>query len=280
MIQPIFYIVRHGATNGNTKQTYRAWSNAPDAQLNAQGRDDVREAGIFLKSLGLNFPLIISDDLDRTVESREILADILGIKHQETDKRLRPLNVGDFTGKSKIDHPLEPYLNDPSKVIPGGESVQHFDARQTKFFHDISLLVEKIKSPVLLVGHGSTVSFLHNHTGPPKEKIGYEGLMNPGGVAVFVKDGIIPLTKKREGGGTVPLKDGTAVSGYVDAKENKPPRECWNCRWAGRDINDLLGCRHRVVRLDPKLQDRKQSDGTIAVGDRDCCDMFANKIAT
>lgn len=282
MINPLITLVRHGHTAGNDKNTYRGWSNGPDAQLNPEGRDDIREAGIFLKGTGLTFPIIISDDLDRAVESRKILADILGIKEQETDKRLRPLNVGDFTGQDKLEHPLEKYMDNPNLRIPGGESLNQFNRRQSLVFSDLLALIEKIHNPVLIVSHGSNVCYLHNHATPKQsaeEKIGYEGLVYPGGVLVFTSEGIIPLTKKREGA-PVPLKDGTAVSGFVTDEENVPPRECWNCRWVVKGISQTFSCTHPVVRIDPKLQARKQTDGTIAVSDRDCCDSFQNKIAT
>ena len=279
MIYNLFFLVRHGITNGNVDGCYRGWSNGDEAQLNAAGRDVVREAGIFLKGTGVDFPFIISDDLGRCIETREILADILGIKEHHADKRLRPLNVGDFTGKPKAEHPLTEYLNDKSMVIPGGESVAQFEKRESSFFDNVLETIEKIHKPILIVGHGSTVSYLHNAVQRNEPKVGYEGLVNPGGVLVFNKAGVTPLTQKRDGAAS-PLKDGTVLSGFVTAAENVPPRECWNCRYAVKEVNGLLGCAHPIVRIDPQLQNRKQADDTIAVCDRDCCDNFRNKIAT
>lgn len=278
MNSPLFFIVRHGRTEGNKLGTYRGWSNGPDAQLNADGRDDVREAGLFLQRAGLSFPIILSDDLDRTQETAKILADILGIRVHETDKRLRPLNVGDFTGKSKIDHPLDEYMANEKLVIPGGESLQHFNARQQAVFDNILELIIKIHKPVLVVGHGSNVCYLHNYTNRG-EKIGYEGLVDPGGVLAFFQQGIVPLTKKR-GEGKNPFQDGTALTGYVTVEESRPPRSCWNCKWFTKDASGLGGCHNPIVRLDPQLVGQKQSDGTIAVGDDSCCNLFSNHVSS
>jgi hypothetical protein len=148
-------------------------------------------------------------------------------------------------------------------------------------------LVARLKKPIVVVGHGSTISFLHNNfqggtfslgKGP---KVGYEGLVHPGGVLTFTRQGIFPLLKSKQfDGEKMPYKDGTPLAGFVTDEQNEPPRECWNCRNFGKEISGLGYCNHPLVRLDPKLQDRKQADGSIAVGERDCCDFFRNKIAT
>src|ERR1700688_4280756 len=110
MINSLFFLCRHGATSANSKGTYRSWSNGPDAQLSGTGRDGIRESALWIQSADLSFPLIISDDLDRSQETKKILKDILQIPVEQTDPRLRPVNVGDFTGKSKLDYPIEPYI--------------------------------------------------------------------------------------------------------------------------------------------------------------------------
>lgn len=233
---------------------------------------------MFLQSAGLTFPLIISDDLDRSVESRGILKNLLQIPVEQTDKELRPLDVGDFTGKSKTDHPIEKYIADQKLVIPGGESVAQFNTRQAKFFDTVAQIVEKLGKPILIVGHGSTVSFLHNHFNSGA-RVGYEGLTNPGGVLMFTSQGIEPLTQKKSESPSS-MADGTALSGFVTDEQNRPPRECWNCKWFVRNVNDLAGCTNPVVRIDPALTEKRQEDGTIAIGENDCCNYFKNKIGS
>ena len=280
MANVLFYVMRHGRTEGNESDIYRGWSNEDFAQLSPIGREDIREAAIFLKRAGLSFPLIIADDLSRAVESEKIAADILGIKQQEIDKRARPLNVGDFTGKSKEKYPLDEYTKNPSKKIPGGESMNSLNTRVAKLIADVLELVAKIKKPILMIGHGSTISVLYNAKNNG-EKVGYEGVVHPGGIIAFTTDGVIPIFKQKFASGEKPpLKDGTEFSGFVDESTNRPPRECWNCRNFIKDIAGLGGCTHPLVQIDPQLQDRKQADGSIAVGEQDCCDEFRNKVST
>ena len=280
MTKVLFYLVRHGETFSNEDNCYRGWSNGPQAQLDPAGREGVREAGIFLLSAGLSFPLVVSDDLDRAQETQDILADILNIQVAETEPLLRPLNVGDFTGKPKAEYPLDKYIEDKDLRIPGGDTLNEFNRQQAATWDGLTSVVEKIGKPILVVVHGSNVSFLHNHRSiAAGEKVGYEGLVHPSGVLMFTTEGIIPLTKKR-GATKSPLKDGTALTGFVTANQNHPPRDCWNCNAFVRDVNGLGACRHPLVMIDPELQDRKQTDGTIAVGDNDCCDNFRHKVST
>lgn len=281
MTDILFMVMRHGKTKGNDLQEYRSWSNGPNAQLDAEGREGVYESSIYLKGMGYDFPMILCDDLDRTQETASIAASILGIKEIETVPGLKPLNVGDFTGKPKKDHPLDYYLKNADTPIPGGESHNQFDTRMKKVFGDVLDTIIETKQPLLLIGHGSTVSFLHNHmTRKPGEDVGYEGLVKPSGLLMFTKEGIIPLTKLKDAFKN-PYADGTALAGFVDEDENVPPRECWNCRNFTRDPQTNTGsCTHMIVRIDPELQSRRQTDGTVAVSDRDCCNYFRNKIST
>lgn len=223
----LFVLVRHGRTAGNDKNIYRGWSNAPFAQLDDDGRQDAREAGIFVRGLDLDFGAIITDDLDRTSESAQIVADILGLKEIIHDKRLRPINVGDFTGESKDEHPLEEYQNDKAKKIPGGTSINEFNKVQAKVFQDIMELIAEIKKPVLVVGHGSNASFLNNATS--KHQVGYEGITDPGGVMAFDKDGIAPLLKKREKKQAELLSQAEVL--YMSAEEIGNPKgaHCDDC---------------------------------------------------
>jgi broad specificity phosphatase PhoE len=276
MINPIFYIVRHGHTKGNSRNEYRAWSNEPYAQLDGEGRDGVRESALWLQKSGQTFPLIISDDLDRAVETRKILQEILQIPVDHTDKLLRPVDVGDFTGKSKVDFPLDPYIKNKSKKIPGGESFNEFNARQSKFFEKVLEIVDKIGKPILLVGHGSTVAFLHNHFNKGAA-VGYEGLVNPAGVLVFTSAGIEPLTNKREGAASS-LAVGTATSGYVTPEENAPPRSCWHCRYFSRDAIDTPTCNNPIVRIDPALASQRTESGLVIVNEDGCCNYYTSPI--
>lgn len=197
----LFFLMRHGSTENNIDNNYRGWSNSKNAQLSAKGREEVRQTAMWLKRSVPDISFILADDLDRTKETARIVADVLDLSPDQVDfdKRLRPINVGDFTGKSKDEHPLTEYLKDKSKVIPGGESLSTFNRRQSKVFADIMETVEKVDGTVLIIGHGSNISYLHNHFNKKEGEIGYEGAVNPAGVISFSKSGITPLKNIRTG---------------------------------------------------------------------------------
>jgi len=204
MSNVIFHLVRHGRTAGNEKNTYRGWSNEDFAQLDENGKQDAKDAGIYLKGLGVEAPVIIADDLSRIQETAKIIADILGTKEIITDKRLRPVDVGDYTGKSKTAYPLDDFMDHPEKKIPGGESLNTFNKRQAKVFADITEAIPTVRKqlgkPVafVVIGHGSNTSFLYHYVNKGGKEVGYEGMTEPGGIMTFTKSGIEPIFKKRD----------------------------------------------------------------------------------
>ena len=195
----LFFHVRHGRAEANAEKIYRSWSNDRKAQLSDDGRRDAEEAGEFLIYTGVPVELIIADSLDRTQETSEILASVLDVENLQFVRALHPLNMGDYTLESKEEHPVDAFIEHPERQIPGGESVDDFNARMMMVFPKIIALTETLPGGrIVVVGHGSTVSFLHNQMfngGQPR--IGYEGLVDPGGVISVTEDGLLPLTKVR-----------------------------------------------------------------------------------
>lgn len=195
----LFFYIRHAETKGNKDNVYRGWSNAPEAQLDDAGRDVAANAGRYLSSIGANIQLIVSDSLDRVQETIELVAESFPDAKLEFVRALHPLDMGDFTLKSKEKHPVEPYLNDPKKRIPGGDTVEEFNQRQWGIFKSIFQLAKDFPGGKLLVaGHGSNVAFLNNHVfSKTSGKIGYEGLVDPGGIIAVTRGGLVPLTRVR-----------------------------------------------------------------------------------
>lgn len=240
-----FVLTRHGRTAGNEKNIYRGLSNAGFAQLDENGRQDARDAAIYMKGLGMEFPVIVVDDLERTQETARIIAEVLGIKEIITDKRLRPVDVGEFTGKSKALHPLTEYMDHPSKRIPGGDTLNQFNKRQASVFGDIVEAIAKLRKdtgrPVmfLVVGHGSNASFLYHNVNKGGKEIGYEGMTEPGGIMTFTKAGIEPIFKKKKEkkqtkNGLVQIEPASGVQrwalAFVGGKDtDDDPKSCFNC---------------------------------------------------
>ena len=217
----LFFQVRHGRTAANELKVYRSWSNDERAQLAPEGRRDAEEAGEFLASTGVPIDFILADALDRTAETGEIIARVLDCPNIHLLRALHPLNMGDLTLRSKEENPVDPYLRNTSLRIPGGETVDEFDARQRNVYGGILNLVDEYpEGKGVVVGHGSNVSFLHNRMfSNGHNRIGYEGLVDPGGVVAVTPDGLLPLTKVREkidGKGNVDDRLTEKQAGYME----------------------------------------------------------------
>ena len=195
----LFWIIRHGSTEANEEDIYRSWSNAQKAQLSDKGRQEVDDAATYLAAIKAPVQIIIADSLDRTIESAERIGHKLGVKQFEYLRGLHPLHMGDLTLKSKKQNPVEEYMNNPEKRVPGGETRHEFDQRQHDTFQAIMELVAVVPpGSIVIVGHGSNVSYLHNQVFcPGSTAVTYEGLVNPGGVIKATGTELKALTKIR-----------------------------------------------------------------------------------
>jgi broad specificity phosphatase PhoE len=240
----IFFFLRHGETAGNKKNIYRAWSNDPLAQLNATGQRDTVAAGKYLATIGAPIELIIADSLDRVQESAENALQSFPSARVETVRSLHPLNMGDWTLKDKDKYPVEPFLKDPKKRIPGGETLDEFNQRQQQIFQVIFSLAKDFPGGrLLVVAHGSNTAYLYNHVfNKGEEKIGYEGLVNPGGIYAATATGLVALTKSREEGKKSKDKLAETSSKVTYPPDHQPgirvPKGgsmCANCEYLGND---------------------------------------------
>lgn len=195
----LFWIIRHGSTEANEEDIYRSWSNDKKAQLSDQGRQGMDDAATYLAAVRAPIKMVIADSLDRTIESAERVGRKFDVSNYQFLRGLHPLNMGDFTLKPKKDHPVDEYMKDPDKSIPGGESRREFDQRQQKTFRAIMECVPDFPpGSIAIIAHGSNVSYLHNEVFNPQAKsITYEGLVNPGGIVRAGHNELKALTNLR-----------------------------------------------------------------------------------
>ena len=197
----LFLLVRHGETLLNEEDKFRGWSDDDAAALDEEGVRQAKTAAKFISKLIIKVGLICSSDLNRTEHTAAIIAKRLGIKDILVTPRLRPLNVGVFTGEGKANISIDYYLNNPDEKFPGGESVNGFRARQQSFQE------EKLQpwidahpgEKAIEVGHLSQVVFWQDKRDALE---GYlkdyatdkKDIIHPGGiVAVMPDDRVIPL---------------------------------------------------------------------------------------
>lgn len=237
----LFFTGRHGRTSANDKDVYRSWSNAPEAQLSDEGRDDADEMGQFFKRNLIPIRKIVTDTLDRTQETAKIVAKILGISRVLTSPRLLPLHMGEYTLKSKKEFPIDDFLKNTSKQIPGGESIDEFNKREADVFSDVLKLAQNTPDGfVLVIGHGSNNSFLNNHlyfAGDQAMTIGYEGLVNPGGVVMATDSELCPLTNIRHKDPLIQIsKNFTLPRNHEPGMQvPKGGSSCASCEYLGKD---------------------------------------------
>lgn len=122
----LFYVVRHGETELNAGNKFRGWVDIP---LDENGKKDAEAAGEFLRGKGIR--MVYCSDLKRTVETAEIICEILGLSAPYKDFSLRPWNVGELAGEDKSKHQeeLDEYVDNPDWEIPEGESLNQFGDR-------------------------------------------------------------------------------------------------------------------------------------------------------
>lgn len=236
----LFFVGRHGETPSNDKKIYRAWSNRPEAQLSDEGRKTVEEGGEWLVAQRAPVELIVTDSLDRTLETAEIMARVIGVGRIVSLRGLHPLDMGDYTGKSKEQYSVTPFLKNPDRRIPGGETLKEFNQRQFMTFQGIMALVDELgAAKVLVVGHGSNISFLHNHVFDRGDKpILYEGLVDPGGLVAAERDGLTPLTRVR---GAADARESADHAGYVELAGAVKDADCQRVFVAG-GVSRERGC--------------------------------------
>jgi broad specificity phosphatase PhoE len=148
-----FDIVRHGATafngeSGVSVDKERGWSNVP---LTLEGRKQALAAGVRLKGRGIG--AIVSSDLNRAIETAQIIGEVLGIKPQYSF-RLRPWDLGNLTTRimSEVTPEIRNYAkNHPDKPVPDGESFNDF--RRRAFDGFAAALRRNTSRKLLIVAH-------------------------------------------------------------------------------------------------------------------------------
>ena len=98
MTETKLYIARHGKTMFNTIGRAQGWSDTP---LTAAGERGIRELGVGLAKLGLDFKLAFSSDSGRTIQTMGILLEELELTGKipySYDKRIREWCFGSLDG--------------------------------------------------------------------------------------------------------------------------------------------------------------------------------------
>ena len=135
---PKIVLIRHGRTRLNDdKDTsvdrIRAWS---DVSLSDEGRKEAKRTANQLEDHKPD--VLVHSDLSRASETAKIIGHHLGIKTEAT-KKLRPWDLGKFTGKTTkeaLPEIAEYVKQRPDEKVPKGESFDDFRNRAFQGVHD------------------------------------------------------------------------------------------------------------------------------------------------
>lgn len=171
------FLVRHGEL---TRMS--VWDGWSSMNLDDDGHEQAEKAAQWLSYEKIG--RAICSDLPRTAHTAEYLlaTDAVVCPYLACDPNLRPWNVGIFTGKEKTPERIaefQKYVDDPSLVIPEGESYNQFHLR-------IQVIFQYLASPY---DAKPTAFFIHNSV--IKDLMGIPGLkaaVNPGGIIQVLMD--------------------------------------------------------------------------------------------
>jgi probable phosphoglycerate mutase len=132
--------VRHGVTkyndNGGTSgdEKFRGWLPIP---LTLEGMKTSRETADLLEGVEDVYALYTSD-IVRAIQSAEEIAQVLSMPIEPREE-LRDWNLGKYAGEpiKKVLDKVLAHIDEPRKVVEGGESYQTFLDRCVPFLHEI-----------------------------------------------------------------------------------------------------------------------------------------------
>jgi probable phosphoglycerate mutase len=179
----IAILQRHGSTPLNTNNSFRSRMDPP---LDDEGIKQAEKAAENIVREGFEVKKIISSPLLRAVQTADIIAEELDMD-VEQDRGLISWDLGFLSGRDKdeYDDILNFYVDNPTKKVPEGESLDDLEKRTFEFFSECL----KSDDLTLYVSHTSNVITVENlirgnHDGRPESG---ETSVEPGGtVGVYV----------------------------------------------------------------------------------------------
>lgn len=169
----VFIVLRHGQSEWNKENRFTGWQ---DIALSDQGREEAKRCGKLLKKY--NFDYIISSNLERTIETANIIrqeSNKTSIMHSA--RALIERDYGDLTGKNKLEirekygeEKLHLWRRSYLATPPNGENLENVKFRTGSYFDSkVQSLIEDKKN-VLIVAHGNSLRALFVHLGLKTEK--------------------------------------------------------------------------------------------------------------
>ena len=106
------YLVRHGETDFNKDFIYQGFEN--DCELNEKGIYQAKVTGNYFKKYRPKIDIIFSSPMKRTINTAEIIGNILNITNIKLDHKICQLRKGNKAGRlvsKEYDHEKKYYYN-------------------------------------------------------------------------------------------------------------------------------------------------------------------------
>ncbi len=164
----VFIIVRHGQSVWNKKNMLAGWV---DVALSEKGREEA--LNVSKKLLGISFDKVVSSDLQRAVETRNIICKEIGYNKEFMQScMLKERNYGilqqknidniiNTFGEKKFFEWRKSYYGCP----PEGESLYQVKQRVGDYYDSNILSLLKSEQNVLVVSHSNALRALCVHIG-------------------------------------------------------------------------------------------------------------------
>jgi broad specificity phosphatase PhoE len=152
-LELIGYLVRHGELTN-----MHVWDGWGNLELSEKGIQQAETAARWLSYERIG--RVISSDVPRTMQTAQFLMDTGAVScpFLSCDPNLRPWMVADFTGKEKTPERIaefKKYIEDPSLVIPGGESHDQLADRVQIVFQYLATPYNQLPTAIFL--HNSVI---------------------------------------------------------------------------------------------------------------------------
>ena len=178
-------IQRHGDTEANDDNLFRSRMDLP---LNNKGISQAEKAAKNISKKYKDFvKKVVASPMLRAVQTADIIAEPLNLEVQQ-DRGLISWHLGFMSGRDRDVYQdiLDFYIDNPSKEIPEGESLDTLEKRSEEFFNK-----ELRTEGTLFVTHNSNIVTLDNLiTGKGDNRPeSSEASVEPGGtVGIYVDD--------------------------------------------------------------------------------------------
>lgn len=155
------YFIRHGQTYNNLEWKMNPWD--VDDVLTDTGIKQAQQEAKNIKEKWLNFDVIISSHLIRTVKTAQIIAHEIGFQWiLLQDARLREQDGGIFKGKKRTEIKREFWISSDNqfrkifknKQYNKAEDIREFEARIKDIYNEITQVYSD--QDILFVGHSWT----------------------------------------------------------------------------------------------------------------------------